>query len=592
MMFILAILIVLIVSLFALLPSFQLALFGDDWLEIWRFFNALGPNSSGQWNYLTYYLTKYGSFDIAMGLLTKVFGYEPVYFHIASYILRIIATLSFYPLSLFFTKNRLASFFSVLFFSVTTIGLDTTNWVFNMPIYATIAFFNLFLFFYLKSRESGRLKLLVISQLFFFLAIVTGSIRLTGILPFIILSEIFWLIQAKKANLFKSSVFRIGIVLLTFLFIIQIGVKIGSSSGYAGSLTGDASEWRSMWDEGVKMREDFLHQGKIDFILYPLIYLGTFIVPTSSTLIITNSWEAVGVAITSYLIFSIVAFFIIVNIRKINFNSWLRVLYSSGAGWTFLCFIIYKNIEKNLSGNDFLNLIIGGYVLIITIVLIVKYITDQTISNAIFISLSWTILSFILIWLRSPQVLMPVTHRYFITSAVGIGILLSVIISLGHGIKQQRLLFLMFSVILALHMITTRNYLSELVTNNHGSSIVNKIWSQMPYISEIGRTPQPLVFYFTGENKSILHGAVGFGFPYHMALLYNIHDYLKMPVGMDEWSQVVSAVSDGKSFIPHGQPVKSIPITNVYAFRLDGKDNLIDTTTQVREKLVKSLAIK
>ena len=48
---------VLIISLFALYPSFDLALFGDDWLAFFRYNKILGPLSQTQWNHLSYFLT-------------------------------------------------------------------------------------------------------------------------------------------------------------------------------------------------------------------------------------------------------------------------------------------------------------------------------------------------------------------------------------------------------------------------------------------------------------------------------------------------------------------------------------------------------
>ena len=164
-LFAFALSVVLVLSLFTLFPSFHLALFGDDWLVFYRYLKDLGPESSGPYNNFTFLFTPYGSFDVLMGFLRNFFGYDSTPYYIVSYIFRLIASISFYPIINYLTKNKLAAIFSMIFFSVTPIGLDTTNWVFNMPSYITIALFNLFLYFFFLSRKTGKSKLFLLSGL-------------------------------------------------------------------------------------------------------------------------------------------------------------------------------------------------------------------------------------------------------------------------------------------------------------------------------------------------------------------------------------------------------------------------------------------
>ncbi len=108
----------------------------------------------------------------------------------------------------------------------------------------------------------------------------------------------------------------------------------------------------------------------------------------------------------------------------------------------------------------------------------------------------------------------------------------------------------------------------------------------MPYIKEVGDN-KPLVFYFEGEgtNVDILHDVITFGFPPHMALLYGVTEENRTPIPMSDFREVVSAVTDGKSFAPYSHPIKAMPVDRVYAFHLQGKDNLINITDIAREKL-------
>ena len=59
---------------------------------------------------------------------------------------------------------------------------------------------------------------------------------------------------------------------------------------------------------------------------------------------------------------------------------------------------------------------------------------------------------------------------------------------------------------------------------------------------------------------------------------------------LDSWEEVISTVKDGKAFIrQYGEIKKPIPVENVYAFKLEGTNHLIDITLQVREELRKEL---
>src|SRR5258708_7024282 len=97
---------VLVISYFTLSKVFSLALFGDDFLAIWRFNYLVGPNSQYGYNYLTYLLTPYGAQDSVFGLLYRVFGFNASYYHAVSYLLRLIAAFSLYPLVFYLTKSK------------------------------------------------------------------------------------------------------------------------------------------------------------------------------------------------------------------------------------------------------------------------------------------------------------------------------------------------------------------------------------------------------------------------------------------------------------------------------------------------------
>jgi len=260
--------IIFLISLLTFLPSFNLALFGDDWLAFFRYFQHVGPKSPGAWNHLTYYLTPYGAQDILMGIMQKIFGFESSWYYLTSYVLRITAAFSFYPLVFYLTKSKIASVFAVLFFSITTIGLDATNWVFNMPSYITIALLNLCLYFFLKARGESNLFSLIISAILYYFAYVTTPIRMHGSLPFILLLEVFWVIQNRNFKTTKKSVIRFSVFLAIFLII-----------RYTGQSQGPPQEVAERFNLGIQTISMLLSQGRFDFLFYPIVMFGSMLVP-------------------------------------------------------------------------------------------------------------------------------------------------------------------------------------------------------------------------------------------------------------------------------------------------------------------------
>lgn len=505
-------LLILLISFIIISPTFNIGLFGDDWLSFFRYADVLGKNSYGQYNYLTYFLTPYGAQDILMGLLQNVYGFESAYYFMTSFILRNLAAISFYPLVFYLTKSKLAVLFAVLFFSVTVVGLDATDWVFNMPSYITIALFNIFLYFFLKAREGGR-KTLLISGLFYYLAYIITPIRMHGSLVFIFLLELFWFTQNKNIQTLKKIFLRISIIIAIFLFI-----------RFSGFTLGPPEEAMQRLSLGLNTSIQLIGRGKLEFLFYPFIMVGSMILPD------------------------------------------------------FILPLQRRNIILSL---------IGITIFLLTIFLI-KKIKKNNISTGLFLGLSWSIMSFFFAWWWTPTTLFPTAYRYLIVSAQGIAIMLASIIGAGKDKINQRFLFIFLCLLVIIHIISTRIYINFLI-NTHGHEISKKIWSSIPYISDIGKSSQSTIFYFEGDSGTayILHDVITFGFPPHMGLLYNLnYRSIGFPVGTNNWQEVISAVKTGSIKPAFGPPPdKPIPIDHIYAFHLNIYGDLIDITTLAREKL-------
>ncbi|MBI3103879.1 hypothetical protein HYZ05_02980 [Candidatus Daviesbacteria bacterium] len=572
-----------LISLFTFFPSFNLALFGDDWLAFFRYAQHLGPKSSGDWNHLAYFLTPYGAQDILMGILRNFFGFESTLYYVISFILRLLASFSFYPLVKYLTGSRLASIFAVVFFSVTTTGLDTTNWVFNMPTYITITLFNLFLYFFLRSREEKSFNLLPLSTLFYYLAYVITPIRMHGSLPLIFLLEVFWVIQERNNKTIKKALIRLVAISVVFLII-----------RFTGHSQGPSQEVSERFGLGIKTMSEMLQVGRFDFIFYPISMFGSmfipdFILPFTQPLgRLTNL--LIKLILPTLLGFSLLVYIISKNIPSQTFK-FMKFMLLGEVTWSLVISIIFKTNLITFSDPRLIFLsLIGGYILILGVFLLLYFFKRSSISNAIFSAIAWSVLSFFFAWWWVPTSIFPTTYRYLIVSAVGVSILLATLISLGKTQTNRLFLFAIFTPLIIIHIFATRAYL-EFASNSHGQEISKKIWSSIPHINDVGKDKKPLVFYFEGDgtNGAILHDVITFGFPPHMALLYNLREENPLPIPMSNWQEVISTMKDGKTLPAYGYPPTPTTPDRVFAFILQGKDNLINVTDLARKKLLDSL---
>lgn len=573
--------IVLVLSLFTLFPSFHLALFGDDWLVFYRYLKDLGPGSSGPYNNFTFLFTPYGSFDVLMGFLKNFYGYNSTPYYITSYVFRLIASFSFYPIIYYFTKNKYAAIFAIVFFSITSVGLDTTNWVFNMPSYITIAFLNLFLYLFFLSREPRKGKLFLLSGLFYYLAYVITPIRMHGSLPLVFLLELFWLFRNRNLSAIKKIALRFSLIVFIFLFI-----------RFSGTSMGPSEEAGSRLRLGLTTSLDLLKQDRFDFILHPLVTFGSIVIPEN--LLYSRQIATARDLLITILLPIFMAFLIIIRLLSLSLGLftkffWRKILIFSGV-WMLIIIFTYKGNLVTFSSASYLALLyIAGNLIFVVTSLIYKYIKlNSIIADSLFLGLVWSILSFFFAWWWVPTTIYTTSHRYLVVSAIGMTIILATMLSITLKQKNRLPLFLFVFVIL-IHILSTRVYLNHLV-EIRGQEVSNRIWLQISKFPKIAQDNIPTIFYFEGDgsNGETMHDVITYGFPSHMALIYNLKFDDPVPFPLDDLKELYAATSDGKNLPRYGYPSKPIPVDHVYAFRLEGRDNLIDITSQVRERLLKT----
>ncbi|MBI2196469.1 hypothetical protein HYU45_02535 [Candidatus Daviesbacteria bacterium] len=576
------------------MPFFNLGLFGDDWLAIFRYSyyldapKHLGPYSTEYFNIFKYLLNAYGSQDTIMAFLYKAFGSDSNIYFLLSYTLRVIAALSLYFPASLLTKSKRAAWFAVFFFLFSSVGISASSWVFNMPSYISIIFFSFMLFFSLKYFQNSeqflnfgkKIKTLLLIYLFFALTFLATPIRAHGLIPFLIFFEILMALFTKRWNFIDSGLKISGFFVVYFL-IYLLGFKETISGSPASGLL-----------IGLKHSFQLISSGNFDFLFYPIATLGNIVVPDAFQ---PQGWRIENAGQYLFRIFLPIFFFYIVilfvakhtisNLKTKSFYTGILL----GTIWAILSLILLKiNPLVLANANNASALLIGGYLLILVLNLFLYLKAETPLKGGLLIALGWTIISNLYPWWQAnTSAIFPTSHRYLIISGVGISLLLAKIISLGKN-RQSMLILLFIAVILQIsHASYIKLFLAvEYTTRNKETT--KKIWSQMPYIPQVGKTSEPLIFYFQEDdtNEPILRNSVTFGFPPHMAILYKISEEERIPQPMSDWKEVVSAVSDGKSI---GKD-KPISIESVYAFQLLGKDNLVNITGQTRQKLQELLS--
>lgn len=591
MTWIFASLLILIIQYLIFRPSFKLSLFGDDWLAFWRYSRILDIDPSYGFNqgftHLTYFLTPYGPQDITMGLLQKVFEYNPQPYYIASFILRFLVSVALFYTVYRLTKSKTGALMSAAFFSITTVGLDTTNWVFNMTSYLGLIFALLFILYYFFSRSVGKKHLIFLAYFFLFLAIVIVPIRMHGALPLIVFIESYWYFKNKrKRNSFKTSAVRV----ILFLAIIWIIKSIGTSFA-------DPNESISRIANGFNViRERVRNEGSIEVFLYPLTIYGNMIFPGSL-------WERVSGA------FQVPIFgrprpfpFLSLLIMSVYlFTSWKTLLgekkhrlkkfaYFTTFGFlfNFIVWIFYKISPTTFSSLPvFGSSLLGGYLLLFILSLVLFNVLDRKHHTfAIFVAV-WPLVFIALPWLTSPYTIFPTEHRYLVAAGLGVALIWSVISLIP---SRSKVFFVLFALVISSHAYATNNYLSDLAQKRSGE-MTEKIWSYLiPRLPEY-KGNDYYVVYFEGDttNGQVIHNNAFFGFPPRMSMLDDIFDQDDIPVAITTYDELVAMVTYGGRLEAHAKVPQPLSLEQVYAFRIEGISISELKIIDIREEILEDL---
>lgn len=576
----------ILISLIILWPSFNLHLTGDDYLGLWRYNYYLSCAHGGHWNNFNFFFTDYGPQDTITAIIHNFFGFQPLVYYIVSYIFRLFAALTFYPLVKYITKNRLAAYGSALFFAICATGLETTDWSFNMPSYLAIGFLNLFFLTLFNSIDKKSWKLSIASLFLFYITVISQPIRMVCIIPITTLILIFKTIQ-------NYSFFNVKTNLLRFVFFIILSMII-FVTGYIGNSIGAGETlqervfnggWHKVVSNNFSALLPLLQQRQYEYLVYPVAQIGSIFTPDTSVpfqhRLLNESNILILFVVPSFILFLL---FLFVGQKSVLYtkkpvfllSGIVGLLWSALVWWSF-----FLNAQYPLSAVHFFDMLMGGYVLFFIFLYFIHNIKDRNLSLGIFLGVLVLIIPFATPWLRNPTFIYESPGRYLIISAAGLSILIGMFIKVATKNNYSLLFLIVISLFFALHMKNSFNYLYHLSTVR-GITMTNNIRTSVPHVKGFGGK-DPLVFYFEPEGSEVLHHALLFGFPVIMGAQYHFSNVWTI-MYTDNWDEITHAYTDGSSLKRFSIIPQRVPLSNIYSFQLDG-DHLVNTSARTRQRL-------
>lgn len=567
----------LLICIFAIgaivmLPTLKLGLYGDDWLAFYRYNYHLGKWSNGDFNFITYFLTPYGAQDILMGTLKSIWGLNPTNYFILSFILRFGVSISIFFLVKKYLDNKVSAFISALFFVITSVGIETTNWVFNMPSFLALIFVSAFLYNYFFSIESKKSNHIIFSSLFFYLAYITAPIRLHGFLPFIIIFEIYILILTKD---FRTTLKRLASIIIAFYLIKISGQSLGVQEDMVSRIR-----------TGSQILINEFKNGRLLFATNPFLTAGRIFFPESVWSFFEENFEVKRILHSVYVSVSLFIPFLFLiptyqkSIRKNNLVLFLVITMS--IIWTLVIKYIKGTIPaEQINYTHLSQSLLGGYMLIyfISLTLFAKEIRLKVL---FFFGIIWVFTSYVSAWFATPDVSFSTNHRYMIIPAYSLSILLGALYFAAKEKNSKILISIILIVYFSLHLFATKAYFDQLLILR--SKVVSeKIRNSLPEIP-LSTFESPVIIYFEGEN-TLLYNTLTFGFPPYISIIKNTKDTNLIPTATSNWDEVLVAAKTGENMKAYGFETKPVLIENIYSFRVNNNGTLDNSSQETRNKL-------
>lgn len=607
-------LIIFIVLFFASLAflsiknSFQLALGGDDWgihYLIYQLFDKRDDIS--YFNPFTYFCT-YCPHYFFLSIISRIFGYEPFYYFLASLLAKTVAALGVFLLVKKFTKSVMAAFLAGIFMSITYLGIEATDWAFNYNYFLGIGVVSAMLIWYWKAKESGRIKDIFVAGLLVSASFVISPARMHGLIPLLLIAETGWfIIEGRKFN-FKKAALRL-VVAAFFFYSVLYGVsntyyfirdnfnfEIGPF--YVGDGYGSAAWNMQRIKDGLTLLSQKISAGQSDVLIDPIATVGNYVMPdrlwvsipfSKITLLGRPAYSLVSYLLPISLTLGAISYFIL---KATGLKGKKALLYILNlAAWSTFIYFLHKSTISSFSYERIAFAIVGGFSLIFSVwffFLLKK--SRPLLAHTLLVSWGWMFTPILFPWIISPYGVIWTWGRYSIQQGAGLAVWMAVIFAFliitlrKKGILLGIILVSIFSFTF-MHIKFSNDHLGQVVTYRSkeiDSANWQKITSDVPSIDE---SKLNIFLLLTDLQSTQIAEALRFGFYGRASVYYktSIWDHSPFMV-VNEYESVLSSVYDGKYLAKQGRQTIPTSIDHIYAFALQNKQ-MINVTDEVRKKL-------
>lgn len=561
----------LLLSFVVYWKTFQLSLYGDDWLVISKFLQF--GKTQGYLN-PAIYISNYG-FQNWIGIAYLFFSDRPGPYFVVSLFSRAILGYAVFSIIKKVYSNR-AGMLAGLLFIVSSIGAQTTDWVYNANSYWGIALALTGLSLFLDSKS---IKQKLISWSLILLGYIVAIIRvyvLPLLLPFVVFLGNTH--SGKKLYVWRTieRLFKSTIAVVPFfafkVFFSQLGFQEVN---------------KKMLQGGISNALTMINEGRFDWIVSPFTNLGSTLTPLMFEKLQALDWRIYP--LPQFLVYGLFLFFLAFILIYASDDSPPKQFLAISV-LASLFFLVGLKLFVRYQGNWGLKEYMGfswTFVgIVLTFVFVYKLVkeyksTKLKRATCLMIGLVFTF-SFLFPWLYNPGYLFGVTHRYLILTAVGLAMLLSIVYNpffTENGLLRMLRIFLL-TFFAFLQIINVNQFLGNQVEarpKRLHDVFFNQIQQQVPRLSEDRHS----VFYFENVDLATYEQLIRFGFGFHMQLLYGLkYDEQIFPYSVKSIDELEKAVFD-KEFNKKLGYSNTTTIDHVYAFRVNGEE-LINITNEIR----------
>lgn len=323
---------VILLSYLSFHRSFNFGLIVDDWFQLW---GAIFERPM-----LSRYFADHPGVALEFLLLSKIFGFNPVYYYMVSFFLKIIGSLAVSVFVYGLTKSRQASFLSGLIFASTVMGLEAFDRISAHYAAFSIIFLSLAMYFWVQNINQRFFRNTLASLSLVLIALLGDPGSSIMILPLLLIWDLLTYYQhglpKQELKFYLVRIFLICFLLFLTYFIIIIRAQYYTANFYSTHIQYAATHL-------ISSLNNYLNS-------IGHLVIG-WVIPVSEMLGISNP-TVIGI-VTGYLllVITILIFLLYIQTKKNSYKiiffllSWILVFY-------FPSWITQEHIVKG-------NLVIG-----------------------------------------------------------------------------------------------------------------------------------------------------------------------------------------------------------------------------------------